>query len=118
MTAKIPGVDLDAGLDLYDGDMDIYLRVLRAYIPAVIKALEKMRNVSAETLPDYAVTVHGIKSTSNSIGAEETRIAARELELKAKEGDLNGVLSLNQAFIEQTGAFAESLQTWLKENDG
>ena len=117
MTIEIPGIDADAGLDLYDGDMDIYLRVLRAYVPAVSKALDKIRNVSAETLKDYAVSVHGIKSTSNSIGAEETRMAAKELELMAKAGDIDGVLAKNEAFIKKASVLVNNIKSWLEKND-
>ena len=117
MDIQIPGVDVDSGLDLCDGDLNIYLRVLRAYVSAIPAALEKMQNVTAETLHNYAINVHGVKSTSTSIGAEETRKTARQLEIMANDGDLSGVLSLNEPFIKQTVSLVEGIKSWLEKYD-
>ena len=117
MTIKIPGVDVESGLDLCDGEVDIYLRVLRSYIIDVTGALEKIRNVSKETLKDYAVSVHGVKSTSAAIGAEETRKVAKQLEDMAKGGDLAGVLAINSAFVKNTENLVAGVRAWLEKND-
>jgi len=39
--------------------------------------LEKLRSVSAGTLSDSVITIHGLKGTSAGIGAETTREAAQ-----------------------------------------
>ena len=117
MAIKIPGVDVDAGLELCDGDEDIYLRVLRSYLSAIPPALDKMRNVSTETMQNYIVNVHGVKSTSASIGAEETRKAALQLETMARSGDLSGVLAQNETFINCTAALVDSIRIFLKEHE-
>ena len=117
MEIKIPGVDVQAGLDLCDGETDIYLRVLRAFASAIPDALEKIRNVSAETLRDYLVNVHGVKSTSASIGAEETRKEAMQLETLAKAGDLAGVLAQNEAFIKRTSVLVDNIRGFLEKHD-
>ena len=115
MAMHIPGIDLEKGLDLYDDEFDIYLAVLRSYIANTPAVLDKLRTVSAETLPDYAASMHGIKGTSANIGAEETRKAALELETMAKAGDLAGILAKNDAFLKHADAFMEGLQNWLKD---
>jgi len=117
MEIKISGVDVDTGLDLCDGEEDIYLRVLRAFVNAIPEAIEKMRNVSAETLQNYAVNAHGIKSTSESIGAEGTRKAAKQLEAMARAGDLSGVLSQNEAFFKQTTDLVDNIRNFLEKYD-
>jgi len=118
MKIEIPGIDAEKGLDLYDGDFDMYLAVLRSYAAKVPAALNKLRTVTAETLPDYTITVHGVKGTSTNIGAEETRIAASKLEAMAKAGDLSGVLAANETFLKQADKLLKDIQSWLKEFDG
>ena len=117
MTIKIPGVDTEKGLELYDDDLDIYVSVLRSYASNTPAALDKLRNVSAETLSDYAATVHGVKGISANIGAEEAKKAAAKLEEMAKNGDLPGVLAQNEAFLKQMDDLVSGIRNWLKEFD-
>ncbi|MCL2762652.1 MAG: hypothetical protein FWD36_05540 [Treponema sp.] len=117
MTIEISGVNADSGLELCDGDLTIYLRSLHLYVSSVPVTLEKMRNVSAETLRNYSVNAHGIKSISEYIGAEEARKTAKELEAMAKNGDLAGVLAQNESFIKYAGNLVDNIQNWLKKNN-
>lgn len=120
MKIQIPGIDIEKGLDLYDDEEDIYLQVLRSYASNTPAVINKLRNVSAETLsaetlPDYAAAVHGIKGTSANIGAEVLREKAKHLEALAKAGDLSGVLSLNADLIKTADALLAGIQNWLKQ---
>ncbi|MCL2069625.1 MAG: Hpt domain-containing protein [Treponema sp.] len=117
MRIEIPGVDSTKGLDLYDDDEEIFLTVLRSFATNVPASLDQLRNVSAETLKDYAVTVHGVKGTCANIGAEETRQAAIKLETMAKAGDLSGVLANNEAFLKQADDLIKAIQDWLEKFD-
>jgi PAS domain S-box-containing protein len=117
MKIEIAEVDESKVMELYDGDMDIFLPVLRSYLSVIPAALEKMRAVSAETLADYRVSVHGVKSTSESIGAQEARRMAAELEALAKAGDLSGVLAKNEALIQYVNGLLGNIQKWLARLD-
>ena len=117
MTIRIPGVDVEKGLDLYDDDEELYLLVLRSYAANTPAAIDKLRSVSAETLADYGATVHGVKGTSANIGAEELREVASKLEQMAKSGDLDGVLAVNEAFLKQADDLLASIHDWLNKND-
>jgi HPt (histidine-containing phosphotransfer) domain-containing protein len=77
-----------------------------------------MRSVSVETLADYKISVHGVKSTSESIGAQEARNMAAELESMAKAGDLPGVLGKNEALIRYVDDLLGNIRIWLKQLDG
>ena len=116
MKLEIPGVDTKKGLDLCDDDLNIYIRVLRSYVLDVTEALVKMRNVSEAKLGEYAVSVHGIKSTSEAIGAEEARKTAKQLQDMAKRGDLAGVLEKNNAFINYLENLVNGINKWLEKN--
>jgi len=116
MDIEIPGLDVNSGLELCDGNMDIYLNALHLYASSIPADLDKMKNVSAETLKDYAITVHSVKSMSQYIGAEEARKTAKELEALAKGGDLAGVQAQNEAFLRCTQNVVDSIQKWLEKN--
>ncbi|MDR2965032.1 MAG: Hpt domain-containing protein [Treponema sp.] len=116
MAIKIPGIDTVTGLNLFDGDENNYLTVLRAWLANVPAVLDKLRNVSSETLANYAAAMHNLKGTCASIGAEELRAKARKLEEMAKAGDISGLQSENEAFLKQAeGALAE-VKKWLDKN--
>jgi HPt (histidine-containing phosphotransfer) domain-containing protein len=113
----ISGVDQSKIMELYDGDMEIYLPVLRSYLSTIPAAMDKIRSVSAETLPEYTIRVHGIKSTSESIGAQEARKMAAELEALAKAGDLPSILAKNDALIKHMDDLIGNIQNWLARAD-
>jgi len=117
MDIKIPGIDAETGLALYNGEADIYLAVLRSFVPNAYKTIEKLRAVSEETLTDYIVNVHGLKGISSGIGAEKVRASALELELEAKAGNLAGILAKNDALLKEAGDLAADIQAWLEELD-
>jgi len=117
MSIEIPGLNTKSGLELCDDNMDIYLRSLRLYVSNIPATLEKMRNVTEKTLHDYAINVHGVKGSSEYIGAEEARKTAKELEAMAKGGDLAGVQARNDAFIKYVENIVSGIQNWLKKND-
>ena len=116
MAIEIPGVDSNSGLELCDGDMDIYLNALNLYASSIPTDLKKMSAVSQETLAGYAVTVHSVKSMSEYIGAEEARKAAKQLEALAKAGDLAGVLAQNEAFLQYAQGIVDNVRNWLAKN--
>jgi PAS domain S-box-containing protein len=114
---KIPGVDTEKGLALYAGDTKVYLHILRSYVTNAPKVLEKLRNVTAETLPAYVISVHGLKGASAGIGAEKIREAAMELEAISRTGDLQGVLKLNGGLIANAEIVVAHIKEWLEKHD-
>jgi HPt (histidine-containing phosphotransfer) domain-containing protein len=116
MAIEIPGLDVESGLGLCDGNMKIYLNSLRLFTTSTPESLKKMQSVSQETLEKYSVTAHSVKSMSEYAGAEEVRKAAKELEALAKTGDLAGVLAKNDAFIKFAGGVVDGVRNWLAEN--
>ena len=116
LVIEIPGINTKSGLDLCDGDLNIYLHSLRLYLSNMPVTLDKLRDVSVETLGNYAVSVHGAKGISEYIGAEDAKKMAKQLESMAKNGDLAGVLSQNEAFIKHSEGLIDSIRNWLKQN--
>jgi len=114
---EIPGVDTKKGLSLYAGDKGIYLPLLHSYITNTPGTLEKLKNVTAENLSGYVITVHGLKGTSAGIGAEEVRAQALELENLSRAGDLQGVLARNDKLIADTEVIVANIKEWLRQYD-
>jgi len=114
---EIPGVNTKKGLSLYAGEKKIYLPLLRSYAANTPGILDKLRTVSAETLPDYVITVHGLKGTSAGIGAEAIREAALNLETMSRAGDLQGVLAKNDKLIADTEIIVANVKAWLQQYD-
>lgn len=112
---NIPGVDTKTGLDLYGGSLEIYLIILKSFVENIPAELSKMCTVTKESLPTYAVIAHAMKGNSSGIGAKALSEKAAELESMAKEGDLAGVLKLNDAFIKEAQAIVENVSVWLYE---
>jgi CheY-like chemotaxis protein len=101
---NIEGIDLVRGKRKYNNDA-AYLDILRSWYKHTPALLEKMRNPYFENLPEYAITVHGIKGASLGICADEISGKAEELERYAKSGNIGKVQADNSMFI----GMAESL---------
>jgi HPt (histidine-containing phosphotransfer) domain-containing protein len=97
--------------------MDIYLHVLRSFVPNALNVVEKIRTVSEETLQDYAVNVHGLKGICAGIGAEKIKDAAYDLEMKAKYRDLAGILKSNETLINDAKVLISNIQKWFDEQE-
>ena len=108
---------MDKGLELCDGEVNIYLRALQLYVTNMSTTLEKMRDVSEETLKDYTVSAHGIKGLSEYVGAEKVKETAKQLETMARQGDLSGVLAQNTDFIKNAENLVNDVRNWLAQYD-
>ena len=116
MNIKIPGLDVKKGLDLYDGDEEIYILVLKSFAKNIPASLSKLKNVSLDTLSSYQIGIHGIKGTSANIGAENLRIQASELEILAKTTDISSITEKNDIFIKQAEDLINEINSWLSKN--
>jgi len=115
--SEIPGVNINAGLEFYGGDMNSYKAILKSFAVNTPDTIDNMRNVTEESLKDYAVNVHGLKSISAAIAADEMSQKAKELEFMAKAGDLSGVFAKNDEFLECAEILVEDIKNWLKSSD-
>jgi len=116
MTIGISGIDENIFQDLFEGDVDVFKSVLNTFIEKTPSVLNKLSNVSTETLADYTITVHGLKGACATICAEEIRKAAFSLEQKSRAGDLDGVLAENELFIKSVEELLGNLQNWFKSH--
>jgi HPt (histidine-containing phosphotransfer) domain-containing protein len=116
MVINIPGLNFEQGLDVFDGEEDDYLSALNSFAASIPGLITKLRDVTEENLQDYAINIHGLKSTSGWICAEEIQKEALELEMLAKAGNLSEVLSRNSIFLDTVQTFIKNLGAELQKN--
>ncbi|MDR0709803.1 MAG: response regulator, partial [Spirochaetaceae bacterium] len=109
----LEGIDFSAGIKRY-GTEKIYLRILRSFLAHTPGLLEKLRALTRETLPEYAITVHGLKGALYGICAGETGRDAEALEFAAKAGDYETVEAHSAAFVLKVESVLEALEKLLR----
>jgi CheY-like chemotaxis protein len=113
---RIEGLDLVRGKKKYNNDT-AYLDILRSWHKHTPVLLEKMRNPFFENLPEYAITVHGIKGASLGICADELSNKAEELEQYAKSGNIGKVQADNSMFLGMAEALLANIGKLLEKVD-
>ena len=98
----IDGLDVKKGLQKYEGNPEIYLRILHSFAVNARPMIEKMGEVEVnqENLKSYEIKVHGFKGMSYDIFANHAGDKAKSLEFAAKDGDLDYIKANNLAFLE------------------
>jgi HPt (histidine-containing phosphotransfer) domain-containing protein len=110
----IPGIDVDAALSVFDGNIQVFLRILQVFVDDTPVQAEKLDGYLREqALQDYSVTVHGIKGSCLFVGANAAAEQALALEVASKNGDLKTVKAGHAALLsclqELVSACAEKL---------
>ncbi|MDR1421921.1 MAG: Hpt domain-containing protein [Coriobacteriales bacterium] len=109
----IPGVDYTDGLKRFANNGSIYLRIVKSFVTNTPKTLDELAAVSPETLPEYAVQVHGLKGSCYGISATVIGDEARALEVAAKISDWAEVERDNPTLLEHAHELIEQLQRLL-----
>jgi HPt (histidine-containing phosphotransfer) domain-containing protein len=112
---EIPGIDTALGLSLYDGKLDIYKLILRSFLANAPALISSLSDVTEDNLKDYIIAAHGAKGSCAIIGARQLTKNATELEKKAKEGDLSGILIQNDDMINDLKQLTASIEEWLSK---
>ncbi|MBE5906348.1 MAG: response regulator [Lachnospiraceae bacterium] len=82
------GIDVKAGVELLDGDFDVYLEMAQVFYNDYATKHQKMQEAfSQEDMETYSIYVHGLKSNARTLGAMELGELAYTEELKSKDGD-------------------------------
>jgi len=110
-------LDVRKGMTHFMGDKEIYFDVLRTFAESTKDMLDQIRDIAPETLPSYAITVHGIKGASRGIFAEEIGARAEALEKAANANDYEYIAAHNMYFIEAVEALISALDSMFKRID-
>lgn len=116
------GLNTDKGLLNIGFNKEAYAAILNTYYSEGLKYLEILPNLlEAGDIQLFTTDVHGIKSSSASIGAMEVSALFKELEFDGKAGDVDGIrrkfggyldkfreiLSIVKEYLVSTGSFYE-----------
>jgi len=116
LAEKIEGLDVNKGLERFSGDWDIYLDIIKSFSLNTRDLLEAVREVNEENLAEYAVNVHGIKSSCRGIGSEIAGFMAESLEKASKAGAFAFVKANNPALIEVVSKLIADIDEVFKDD--
>ena len=111
--AQISGLSIKEGLKRFNGDVYIYTTVLECYVSNTPNILETMKGIEQEGLKDYIVAIHGIKSSSYGIGANEIGEMAKDLEAASKGGEVRDITTKTGQFISKVETLIEEIKKML-----
>jgi len=115
---NIPGLDIQKGISMTGGTVDVYTQVLSLFctdardrLPILQKAPE------AAALSAFITQVHALKSALASIGASGISSVAAGLESAGKAGDMPFIREHLPSFAEQLAELVKNIHTALQPNE-
>jgi HPt (histidine-containing phosphotransfer) domain-containing protein len=115
MERQIEGIDFKASFAVFG--KDAFIPVLKSFTVHTAAQLLELADNLQNSLPNYAIRVHGLKGACNNICAKEAAGLAFELEKAAKAGDIDFVRA-NHGRLEKTlNTMLEDLNAILAEWD-
>ena len=112
LSLKADGVDIEAGIQMMNQDAGRYLEVVRSYVmhtPALLKQIKG----SIYDLEQYTICVHGLKSSSYNICADEIGDLAAKLEHVARGGNSRWVMTETPVLVQNVEDLLLSLDRFL-----
>lgn len=100
MLEKLYGINTELGLSYCMDDEDFYREVLEEYISSS-RVDDLKRFYEAQDWGNYRISIHAVKSTSLTIGAEDLSAKALALENACKSGDVASIMANHQECLEQ-----------------
>jgi len=110
---KIEDLNIQEGAKRFGRDEITYLRILRTYSNDTRSLLKKIDPVDEEDIKNYEVIVHGIKSSSKDICADELGTLAEQLENAAQSTDITYLKEKNPYFVKKARAMISAIDVLL-----
>ncbi len=107
----IDGLNVQTGLSYCMNSEDFYMEMLHDYVQED-KAPRLQQCFEKEDWENYRITVHALKSTSLTIGAEHLSEEAKALEMAAKEGNVDYLRSHHKEVMEEYIALTDRLKQY------
>ena len=114
---EIDGIDLEGGVKKFNGDSNIYLRVLNSFVKNTPSKLLEIDNPTALNLSDYALVVHGIKGSCYGINANFSGDKAAILEKLANENNIAEIQKLNPQFLKTVEKLIDDLKKFITQEN-
>ena len=111
--ANIDGMNLNDGMARFGNNSKLYLKVIKTFVDNIGHHLDTLATLTEDTLPDYAVEVHGVKGSCYGINANREGKMAEALEIAAKGGNFAEAQAGNAPFLDEMKALVPKLQAVL-----
>lgn len=113
-TKTAGGLNTEKGLLNIGFNQDAYAAILNTYYAEGVKYLKLLPNLlEVGDLQLFTTDVHGIKSSSASIGAMEVSALFKELEFAGKAGDLTQINRKFAGYLDKFRAILEEVKAYL-----
>ena len=104
------------GLEYSMNDKDLYIEILETYLEETSDELARMdTHLANEDMLQYATLVHAIKSSSRLIGAGNLGEVAYDMELRAKEGNVEYIKSKHDALKAHVQVVFDCIKAYMAE---
>ena len=108
------GLNTDKGLLNIGFNQDAYAAILNTYYAEGVKYLELLPNLlEVGDIQLFTTDVHGIKSSSASIGAMEVSALFKELEFDGKAGDIGAINGKFGGYLDKFKEILEEVKGYL-----
>lgn len=113
---EIEGIKLEVGVSNVGGNIDLYISILETYYKETKSKIKELyETIKNNDIKLFTTHVHGIKSSSASIGAKEVSDLAKELEFAGKEKKLEYINSNIDEFTVKTLKLLENIDTFMEK---
>ena len=105
------GIDAEEGMAYCADDPEFYEEMLLEFVSKAMSRPEEMdRLLSSADWASYGIHAHTLKSTSRMVGALAFSERARAMEMAAKAGDGDAILSGHASFIAGYAALVDAIR--------
>ena len=109
------GISVESAMKYFACDEEFYLEMLGEFVRDSGRIMQELRSALADSDTDrYRITVHTLKSTSRTVGADDVSELAKALEAAAKNGDNDYISArskeLDELYCEKISLISEILE--------
>ena len=106
---------MQEGLRIVGNNMDNYRLILQTFVSENREKLIKLMKVNNENVRVYIATVHALKGSTATIGADGLSSLAKELVAAAKSGDMEYVSQHTEEFVSKVEVLFQNIENYLSK---
>jgi len=115
---EVKGIELAVGLNNVGGNMEVYTSILETYYKETNSKINDLyETIKNKDIQLFITYIHGLKSSSGSIGAEEISNLAKRLEFAGKGNDLEYINNHIDEFADKTLRILENIDIFIKKKN-
>lgn len=114
----LQGIDSKSSIERMGIDKNVYVDILRLYHSDLTAALNRIiLSKQSGDIKSFVIDVHGVKSSSASIGAIELSEMAKQLEFAGKEENFEFIDSHMDNFVDKSNEIISVLDTFFEGDE-